>query len=989
MIRAGETFKICHPMLMLLRALSLMTGMAGVLFAFAVSSIASANEQAGNYFLVVDHSGSMLMKMRSGPDSGRSRWEVLRDRASGFTERLPDGSQVWAGVFSARDPQSALPQGDPYAGWLSPVSGRFDSKDARSAFVTRLKAFPEPGLANGTWLNQAMMESLLKAEAAGQNDPDAYLTVMVYTDGVDQGHGRTTAEMIRNKGSICTRAEVDAKIQLLKDRHRNFNLVHVYRPGDESIMDAHVVRLVTNRLQLASPLAAPEQTIDLELRFNDDERLKLEGRPLVLSWQPLPDTGIPAIAIEGGPFVMKNGKIAVKLRKSGDWPTGKDVRARLKLEYPRFDDALLVEEGGSTVEVLFQGAQAPAIQDLLPADGSHFPVGRPVSFSLTTLPGCEVEWNFGDGSQAKGNPAQHSFEAPGSKEVVAKVTDPRTGLSATARTKLTAVELKLTLDPLPTDAVPGGELLFSATAAGAFRSFFWDVGGRTYAGQPRKDGLPGTELKVTFDRPGPVAIRVWGEGAAGGRAESAAATLVVKEVPAIRLSSPAPGEVLYFGSRREIRAEIEGVDANQIRFSLEAGGAAVIPATVVDVSREGTLRTALLPCLIPTLPQRTTARLKVETVGVTPPLQREIEVRLEIEPPSIQIALPDGREPYINRETPVRLETNAKLSNIRWDFGEGWREGSEIERAIWKRYGTYLIQVSATAPDGSELVAAPVEVEVPVRPASGQASVIYKGRKVGAQVSKVPVNATLELRSETRGDVIATRWLLDGAELPPGQETLTVKERGFKTLQLVVDATPEAGGPSASIATIELRTSDKILFWVLAAGCIAVLGLAGRLLLGNKWRFAQLQVGRKVGGSLSDGGTLKMPWGIRSWWTKRAEISMSELDKKTCPGWQGDTRLRFEAGKDSKLQAFGPEWKGGQLEAMSSRNLNKSSIKSWTFPRKPLTRVRPDHEYRVGTINLTIPQLKPGIVGRWPEFLFLGLAAGSVAGLRLLFEWLY
>jgi hypothetical protein len=589
----------------------------------------------------------------------------------------------------------------------------------------------------------------------------------------------------------------------------------------------------------------------------------------------------------------------------------------------------------------------------------------------------------------KGNPAQHRFEVPGSKEVMAKVTDPKTGLSATARTKLILAELKLTLDPLPNDAVPGGELHFSATAAGAFRSFFWDVGGRTYAGQPRKDGLPGTELKVAFDRPGPVAIRVWGDGTAGGTAESAGATLLVKQVPAIRLSSPAPGEVLYFGSRREIRAEIEGVDANQIRFTLEAGGAAVIPATVVDVRREGSLRTALLPCLIPTLPQRTAARLKVETVGATPPLQREIEVRLESEPPSIQIVLPDGREPYINRETPVRLETNAKLSEIRWDFGEGWQEGSEIERPIWKRYGTYIIQVSATAPDGSELVAAPVEVEVPVRPASGQASVIYKGRKVGAQVSKVPVNATLELRAETRGDVIASGWLLDGVELPPGQETVTVKERGFKTLQLVVDGTPEAGGPASSMATVEFRTSDKILFWVLAAGCLVVLGLAGRLLLGNKWRFAQLQVGRKVEGSLSDGGILNMPWGIRSWWTKRAEISMSELDKRTCPGWQGDTRVRFEAGKDPKLQPLGSEWRGGRLEPENSKNLKKSYMKRWTFSRKPLTRVRQDHEYRVGTINLTIPQLKPGILGRWPELLFLGLAAGSVAGLRLLFEWLY
>jgi hypothetical protein len=976
---------------MLLNLNQIRSSVAAAMLAFASAGLAVANEDSGSYFLVVDHSGSMLTKVRSGPDSGRSRWEVLRDRASGFVERLPEGSHVWAGVFSARDPQAGESwEGDPYAGWFVPLFGRLDTTDARIAFATRIKAFPEPGLANGTWLNQAMMESLLKAEAAGQNDPDAYLTVMVYTDGIDQGHGRTTAEMIRNKGSICTKDEVDAKILALKARHRNFNLVHVYRPGDESIMDAHVVRLVTNRLQLASPLAAPEQTINLELRFNDDERLKLEGRPLVLSWQPLPDRGIPAIAIEGGPFVMKNGKISAKLRKAGEWPAGQDVRARLKLEYPRFDDALLVEEGGSSVEVLFQGAQAPAIQDLLPADGSHFPVGRPISFSLTTLPGCEVEWNFGDGSQAKGNPAQHSFEAPGAKEVVAKVTDPRTGLSATARTKLTLVELKLTLDPLPTDAVPGGELRFSATAAGSFRSFFWDIGGRTYAGQPRTDGVPGTELRLAFDRPGAVSIRLHGEGSAGGRAEAEEATLVLKEIPAIRLSSPAPGEVLYFGSRREIRAEIEGVDVNQIQFSLESGGEAVIPPTVVDVRREGSLRTAMLPSLIPTLPQRTTARLKVEAVGTTPPLQREIEVRLESEPPSVQIVLPDGREPHVNRQTPVRLETNAKLSNIRWDFGDGWQDGSEIERPIWSRYGTYIIQVSATAPDGSELVAAPVEVEVPVRPANGQASVIYKGRKVGAEVSKVPVNATLELRSETSGDVIATRWLLDGAELSAGQETVTVKERGFKTLQLVVDATPEAGGPSASIATVEFRTSDKILFWVLTAGCLLVLGLFGRLLLGNKWRFAQLLVGREVGGSLSDGGTLQMPWGIRSWWTKRAEIAMTELDRRTCSGWRGDTRVRFEAGKDPKLLPLGDEWQGGRLEPENSRRLPRGSIKRWTFLRKPFIRRNSDRiEYRVGTITLTIPPLKPGILGRWPEFLFVGIAAAFVAGLRMLFEWLY
>ena len=201
---------------MLLNLIQIRSSVAAAMLAFAGVGLAIANEDSGNYFLVVDHSGSMLTKVRSGPDSGRSRWEVLRDRASGFVERLPEGSHIWAGVFSARDPQAGESwEGDPYAGWFVPLFGRLDTTDARIAFATRIKAFPEPGLANGTWLNQAMMESLLKAEAAGQNDPDAYLTVMVYTDGIDQGHGRTTAEMIRNKGSICTKDEVDAKILAL------------------------------------------------------------------------------------------------------------------------------------------------------------------------------------------------------------------------------------------------------------------------------------------------------------------------------------------------------------------------------------------------------------------------------------------------------------------------------------------------------------------------------------------------------------------------------------------------------------------------------------------------------------------------------------------------------------------------------------------------------------------------------------------------------
>jgi hypothetical protein len=253
----------------------------------------------------------------------------------------------------------------------------------------------------------------------------------------------------------------------------------------------------------------------------------------------------------------------------------------------------------------------------------------------------------------------------------------------------------------------------------------------------------------------------------------------------------------------------------------------------------------------------------------------------------------------------------------------------------------------------------------------------------------VPVNATLELRKKVEGDATTTRWVVDGMVLRKDQDTIVVTERGVKTVALVADGTPEVGGENcATSPLIEFRTNDKILFWSGVAAILAGLSIAARLLLGNKWRFAELHVGKNADGSYSNGGSTKLPWGIQGWWKKQAEIPMTVLDKRTCTTWAADTRLKFQGGKDPKLVQLG-QWNNSSMRTEISSKLNQSYMKRWFFSRIPLAKLKQDHEHRIGTINLMIPPSKPGIVGRWPEALLICFVAVTIATLRLLFELLY
>jgi hypothetical protein len=784
----------------------------------------------GRYFLVIDHSGSMLNPIMSGAERGRTRWDLMRERAAGFVERLPDGAEAWVIIFSAINPAA------PDRAWYRIISARLDTPSDRERFSSLIRAYEEPGPANGTWLRQSIDKALEQVELAGSRNPDAYLTVMVYTDGVDEGHGRRG-----NPGSTITQQQLNERISRLKQRYRNFNLLNVYKPGDESIRDAHVVRLGTNRLQLANPRVLKSQKFSLDFAFRDTPALELSGRPLRLTLERADGAPLP-LRLLGGPFRMMSGKLDLEAELFGEWPAGGDVRALLRVGYPEVDGSFLVTEGGTTVDLLIQGAEAPTIRNLYPAGGSVHPAGREILFSLTTLADAEVEWNFGEGQSAKGSAVRQTFASPGMRSVTVTVSDPRTGLSTSETFALEVERFGLKLDSPPSPLLVDQKYTFTAAAEGELHHYQWEVNGEVFNGVPRNDGVAGSALEISFSRPGPVRLSVSGEARSGARAESSVITLNINPVPALRVTSPASGDSLYFGSSRELRAEVEGSKAQRVRFTiLSATGEPVVPPREVDVAQQGPLRVAVLTQIIPMLKGRQSAVLRVETLDEKPALVRHVEVVLERQITTLEVFLPDGPEPYIHRSTPLRARSNGVITDLQWDFGDGvgFVSGSEVERHVWTSYGDFKVRAKALDADGTVVESSDVHVKLPVRPVSIQPLLIHEGKVVGRDTDRVPVKATLLKDNGASGDVLKVRWYLDGVELDAGQETFVTESRGLRRVRVVAEGTPEAGSAEAQI---DFRVSEPMFFWLIAAVLLALLALFGRLLLGNQWRFAEFQV---------------------------------------------------------------------------------------------------------------------------------------------------
>lgn len=362
---------------------------------------------------------------------------------------------------------------------------------------------------------------------------------------------------------------------------------------------------------------------------------------------------------------------------------------------------------------------------------------------------------------------------------------------------------------------------------------------------------------------------------------------------------------------------------------------------------------------------------------------------MESEPASITITLPEGREPHINRETPIQLEANAEIDNIRWNFGQGWVDGTAVMRHAWKNYGNFQVQAEATGPDGSRLIATPVDVAVPVRRIKASGRLLYKERTIGSEVTKVPRRSTVQLVDESVGDVLDSRWSVNGVELPYGQSTLITEKPGAYEVKLTAIGTPEAGRDEAVIV---FQTNDRFLFWVYTMVLLLITALFGRLLLGNKWRHAEFGIQRRARPDHDHGWPeqrreLGRRGGVGSWdfWKKSARISLQELDGDVCPRWEPTDRLEFKRDLSLLFAKGSPNRDKCRINPTDHLSLRDPYERRWTIVR-PLNR---DDDDSKGAIFLKLRSHINPFHRWWPELTFLLVVCVSFYVLRYLTQTLY
>jgi PKD repeat protein len=845
---------------------SCLAGARGAAQPPADSSAAPADAAA--YLLIIDHSGSMMERAASG----RTRWEEMQTRAVEFVRNVRPGSRIWLGVFSGNKPR--------------PEICTLHTQQDRNALIQRIeRGYGRPQ--GGTALYDTLGMAFEEAERLSQQNPNRYISVMVYTDGKDEGSREWTRDALQkrfkqlidqNKNLWLFFTPLD-KIPPVLDPAQGGERIEMGQPKIPISL-----RLLTDSLVLKSPRVQPRPTIQIEFLASDADWRLLGGKPLSIAFEPVAGQSI-VVRPMAAAYPLRSGKmdVALEIPNADSLPGDQEYAGTLRLTFPELDRHTV--QAARTIRLAFQRNAPPKIFDFRPADGSTFAAGKPINFWVSTLQGTKILWDFGDGSSDTGEKVTHIYNTPGKRKVTLRVeADPVTGAS-TRELSLDIIDVGVSIDPIPSPLLEGAALKLTCAGRGDIQRYEWIIDGQKFEGRKIGSGAQTTsELSYTFDRSGRHVVSVV------GYAEKAVVQSDERAFDVIRLLlaivRPQADATLYYGEKNTFRAHVDG-PINEVVWTIRAqpkspGAAAEVlhqvtrPVTATPEGRFAEFEHAFAEAPgMQDLTVEATARL-AETVKVAAPAQ---QIAVHVAHAAIAATLEVEERPYtFNEPVQFRLVAPKGFEGVAWDFGDGTSD-SDTPNPIhrYQKYGAFRVTAKVRG-KGDQTVTREATVNVIRRAPQAQPKVTVGGK----HVDTLQVGSTVELADESTGDVVQRAWALDGSPIAPGQLSVVLDQPGEHKLTLRV-AGPDGSGDEKTVLLVVQRKRDHVLFALSAVGATALFALAWRIFSRNEpraWRVLYAQ-------SPDDFQDFKRVrvgdhW---SYWYKRAEIPLGKMFRQ-CEHWK-------------------------------------------------------------------------------------------------------
>ncbi len=823
------------------------------------------------YLLIIDHSGSMKEKT----SSGKTRWDEMQTRAVEFVRNVRPGSRIWLGVFSTNKPK--------------PEIFTINTEQDRSALIQRIQkgyGLPDGGTALFDTLGMAFEE----AERLSQQNPNRYISVMVYTDGEDQGSKQWSRDALQKR------------FNQLVDQNKNLWLFFtpldkigpVFDPkqaGDHVVVGEPKIpislRLANDSFVLRNPKVEPKQTIALEFLASDADWGRLDGKPMNFTFEAGSGQRIN-VRTASPSLKMRKGRldVAVEVTNASDLKADEEYSGSLKIAYPELDKHTI--QASRIVRLSFQRQAPPKIFEFRPADGTTFAAGKPVTFWVSTLQGTKILWDFGDGSSGTGQNVTHVYNTPGDRKVALRVeADPAIGATKQEFT-LHIIDVSVSIDPLPSPIMEGSQIKLTGTGRGEIQRYEWIIDGQKFDGRKIGSGAQTTsEITYTFDRSGKHVVSVV------GYAEKAIAQSEERSLEVLRLAlaivQPQEAAKLYFGEKNRYSAQVDG-PINEVAWTLRKKGEDDSSGVIHQITRPVTPAgesnfsefeytfgdaTDAIDVIVE-------AAAKLPDQLQLPTLTRAVAVRVEYAPLKAKIDV-ENRAYAFNEGVQFKLVAPDGFQAVDWEFGDGEKVSNNPNPIhAFKQYGSFKVQATVTGKGGLS-VTREATINVVRQPPQSRPKLTSGGKAFDALF----LGSTIELVDDSIGDIVSKTWLVNGKPMPEGQVSVVMDRPGEQKITLRV-AGPDVMDEKSVIFMVQ-KKREHILFVLAVIGSIIVFGFIWRIFSNNHPRAWRVQYAESVE-DFQDFKKVKVGdfW---SYWFKRAEIPLAKMFRQS-EHWKNNTGKR-------------------------------------------------------------------------------------------------